>query len=126
MKRGMAGGILLLAVFLISLLGGRIMERRYEPMARTLGAAADLAAAGEWGEAKALTRRARAEWEKGWHFAGIFADHTPMEDVDALFARLEVYEKQGAVTAFAAGCGELSRRVEALADAHRLSWWNLL
>ena len=126
MKRGMAGGILLLAMFLVSFLGGKAMERRYEPMSRILGAASDLATAGEWSEAKALTRRARAEWEKGWPLAGLFADHTPMEDVDTLFYRLEVHEKRESVDDFAEVCAELSRRVEALADAHRLSWWNLL
>ena len=126
MKRGMFGAALLLALFLVSLLATLSMDRRHTPVARTLAAASDLAAAGAWEEAKTLAGGARADWQKHWHSSAAFADHKPMEEIDGLFARLEVYEKREDAAAFAAACAELSKRMEAMADAQRLSWWNLL
>ena len=54
-----------------------------------------------------------------------FADHTPMEEIDALFAQVEVYAAAREETDFAAGCAALSRKVEAMGLAHGASWWNL-
>ena len=50
----------------------------------------------------------------------------PMEDIDSLFARLSAYAAQEETAEYAAACRELARRVEAVADAHRLTWWNLM
>ena len=126
MKRGKIGLGFLAVLLVLCILTTAAMERWHAPLARTLGAAADLAAAGEWEEAKTLAGRARADWEKRWHLSAAFADHGPMEDIDSLFAQLEVYQKQTDVTNFAAACAELSRRVEAMGNAHSLTWWNLL
>ena len=52
--------------------------------------------------------------------------HTPMEEIDALFAQVEVYAAAREEAEFAAGCAELSRRMEAMANAHGAQWWNVL
>ena len=48
-----------------------------------------------------------------------------MEEIDALFAEVEVYAAAREETDFAAGCAALSRKVEAMGQAHGASWWNL-
>ena len=53
------------------------------------------------------------------------ANHTPMEEIDALFAEVEVYAAAREETDFAAGCAALSRKMEAMGQAHGASWWNL-
>lgn len=126
MKRGKVGIGILAGLLVLCMLATVTMRRRNEPIARILAAASDLAAAGEWEEAKKLAGKARGDWEKRWHFTAVFADHTPMEDIDGLFARLEVYEKQEDRTAFAAVCADLSVKIEAMGDAHGINWWSLL
>ena len=49
-----------------------------------------------------------------------------MDEVDALFAEMEIYAKTEEKPHFAAVCKELSQRIQAFADAHRFSWWNIL
>ena len=48
-----------------------------------------------------------------------------MEEIDALFAEVEVYAAAREETDFAAGCAALSRKVEAMGQAHGASWWKL-
>lgn len=126
MKRGKAGMVILAGLLALCIGATVAMGRRHEPIARILSAASDLAAAGEWEEAKTLAGKARADWEKRWHFTAVFADHTPMEEIDGLFARLKVYEKQDDRAAFAVVCAELSVKIAAMGDAHTPNWWNLL
>ena len=49
-----------------------------------------------------------------------------MDEVDALFAEMEIYARTGEQPHFAACCKELAQRLEAIADAHKFSWWNVL
>lgn len=126
MKRGAIGLGLLVALLAGGLLITWGMGRCHDPIARQLEQAADCALAGQWSRAEELTEQARACWKKNWSFSAAFADHEPMEDIDGMFARLEVYAKAREDVEYAAACAELSRRMEAMGDAHELSWWNLL
>lgn len=120
-------GAALLAVLLI---GGLIttwgMARCHMPVAEDLEQAAKAALAEDWEQEKALTGKARTQWGKYWNISATFADHKPMEEIDGLFAQLEIYEQARDPVTAAAVCAELSRRLEAMSDAHEGSWWNLL
>ena len=50
----------------------------------------------------------------------------PMDDVDTLFAEMQVYAQAEEIPHFAACCGQLSRLVLAMAQAHSPTWWNFL
>ena len=126
MKRSWFGLALLLALLAGALLVTWTMDRIHEPIARELELAGTCALAGQWHRAETLAEDAEARWEKGAHFRGCFADHTPMEEIDGLFARLLEYCREEDTGEFAAGCRELSRLVKAMTDAHKPNWWNLL
>lgn len=126
MKRSWIGLILLLA-----LLAGGIavtwgMRRCHESVAWDLEGAARTTIQGDWEQGQALMLRAREAWGRSRHITACFADHTPMEEIDALFAQVEVYAAVREETDFAAGCAALAGKVKAMGQAHGASWWNLL
>ena len=115
--------ILLLALGLvISLRMGVI----HTPIAEDLAAAAEAALSDDWDTAMTCVRSASARWEKYRRFTAAFADHNPMDELDGLFAELEVYAKEREMPHFASTCTRLNHLANAMAESHMLYWWNLL
>ena len=125
MKRSWFGFGLLLVLLGAGLLVTWAMERIHEPVARDLITAGEYALSGDWAEAERLSRKAEKSWEKNELFRACFADHGPMEEIDACFAQLEVFCRMKEETAFAAACGETARKAEAMGEAHGLKWENV-
>ena len=126
MRRGWFGAAIL-AVFLALGIGISVaMDNAHLPASRWLTQAADYTLNGEFDRAVPLAMDAKACWERHWNGTAVVADHSPMDDVDALFAEMEIYAKTGEEPHFAACCRELSQRLEAVAGAHKFSWWNVL
>lgn len=126
MKRSWIGLFLLLVLLAGSICVTCAMGQCHEAIARDLSSAAEEAIHGDWGQGKALLLRAREAWGSTRRFAACFADHTPMEEIDALFAQVEVYAEAREEPDFAAGCAALARKMEAMGQAHGITWWNLL
>ena len=126
MKRSILGFGLLLALLVLGLFTSGRMEKRHAPIQAALDAAADSVAEENWRGAGILLQEAKTRWERGWRADAALADHAPMEEIDALFAQVEVYAAARGEAEFAAGCAELSRRMEAMANAHGAQWWNVL
>lgn len=125
MKRSWFGFLLLMVLLALSLTITWIMTDIHEPVSQNLRQAADLALAEDWDGANAYAKSARSRWE-GWaHFRLCFADHTPVEDIDAEFAALDAYRAKKEAADFAAACMALEKKVDAIGNAHRLSAWNL-
>ena len=103
MGRFLLGIGLMLALLAAGLYVGHAAEDMHAPVSALLTEAADAA-------------------EAGWHAAAAFSDHAPMDEIDGLFAQLE--NKCG--TELAALCRRISSLVSAVAEAHKLNWWNLL
>ena len=126
MKRSIIGfwllGILLAGGFLSSW----SMNRRHAPIGRRLDRAAEYALSEQWVQAEAMASSARCEWQRNWNFSAAFADHGPMEEIDSLFAEMGVYGDTKESVHFASTCQEISRKIQAMGDAHALTWWNLL
>ena len=120
-------GLILLAVLLT---GGWLIQRRMDailrPIASALQAAAEAALRQDWATALPLYEQAHARWAKHHRFTAAFADHTPMDEVDGLFAELQVFAAQREMPHFAALCLHLQQLANAMAESHSLSWWNLL
>lgn len=112
----LAGGIGVSAGFSIAL----------EPATNSLQQAAQAAAEADWPLAIHCTDQAQQRWQRFWRFTAAFADHSPMDEIDSLFARLEVLGKQKNQEEFAALCAQLSQLTDALAHSHSLHWWTLL
>ena len=126
MKRCWFGLILLLVLLLGCAWSSGYMSKVHSPVSETAMEAADFALEGDWGNAMTLAGRIRTQWENRWGIVAAFADHEPMEEIDGLFAQLEIYSRAGDNLSTAAVCAELSQRLEAMGDAHKGSWWNLL
>ena len=126
MKRSWMGLGLLLVLLALSLLVTWAMAKVHDPIARDLITAGEYSLAGDWARAEALSRQAEENWEKHTLFRACFADHNPMEEIDACFARLEIYARRREETAFAAECGEIARKAKAMGEAHGLKWETVL
>lgn len=125
MKRSWIGLGLLLALLGVSLLSASVMERMHQPIALELEQAGRYALEGDWTHADAQSRLALDDWDRWARFRGCLADHGPIEEIETGMASLRVYRQVKDSDAFAAGCMELARQVEAMGQAHGLVWWNL-
>ncbi len=123
MRRFGLGISLLVALLLCSLATWWEMGQMHRPIVRELTQAAALAEEERPG-AKETAMAAKKKWQRNWHFAASFSDHTPMEEIDGLFAELEAYEPNS--EEFKACCRQLILRTEAMAHAHALNWWDFL
>ena len=113
--------LLILGIWLtvsMNSLHGRIQE----DMTR----AAEAACREDWPAAREAAGNARELWQKRRRFAAALLDHGPLEETDALFAELEVYDKRGMAADFAAVCALLAQQAEAMGESQQLRWWNFL
>lgn len=126
MKRSWIGFALLLILLAVGLLTTYAMDRIHEPIEADLKRAAECAMLEDWENADRFFYRAKENWDASAHFRASLADHTPVEEIDGAFARLEVYCRAREDEDFAAGCCELAKKTAAVGDAHGLVWWNVL
>ena len=126
MKRFWIGLVILITTLGLGFWSMVAMNKAHTPIAEQLRHAAEAAQDGDWERAGSLTDQAKKEWEKQWYLSASFADHTDIDDIDAIFARLEVFLRQQELEDYAATSAQLSEEVKALEENHRLSWWNLL
>ena len=117
---------LLLVLLLLGLLSGWYLERQHRQLSRQLEDSAWLALSGQMSNARQEVQTAQAKWEKGRSLLAVLGDHTPMEDIDDLFAELQICGAAGEGTEFARICSILASRMEAMENACKLSWWNIL
>lgn len=91
MKRSWIGFVLLLVLLAGGIAATWGMAKCHEPIARDLENAAKTALQGDMAQGEGLMLQAREAWGRSRHLGACFADHTPMEEIDALFAEVEVY-----------------------------------
>ena len=126
MKRFLLG-VAILGVFLgLGLWTGYAMEQLHVDISQTLEQAAAQVLDGQTEQGVSLARQAHTQWQDNWHMTAFLADHAPMDEIDALFAQALFYADTGNAEDFASHCTRLSMLVEAVGEAHALSWWNLL
>lgn len=126
MARGWLGAGILLLFLVLGLVVTGAMDRAHLSTGQMLAQAAEQSLEGDLDGATALAMAAKARWERQRRGTATVADHNPMDDVDRLFAQMEVYAKAQEAPHFAACCAELAHLLQATADAHRFSWWNVL
>ncbi len=125
MKRCWFGLILLVFLAAGGLLVTWGMARVHDPVSRDLITAGEYALTGDWEKAEEMSRGAKDFWDRHSLFRACFADHTPMEEIDACFGELDIYCRMKEETAFAASCAEISQKARAMGEAHGLIWENL-
>ena len=126
MKRFLIGLVTLTLLFSVGLFAASTTDRMYAPVTRLLNKAAESALNGSFEEAIAQAEEAQALWDKHKNKTATMADHTPMEEIDLLFAEMDIYGKSEEKPHFAACCAQLASMVQNMADAHAMNLWNLL
>lgn len=127
MRRQLYIGIGILILFLVvGLFSGIAIENTCSPISQLLKQAGNVSAQGDTEAAAMLVHSAFLQWQKSWHGIAALADHTPMDEIDGLFAQAQAYAKAGAMQDFSASCQRLASLIDAVAEAHSLTWWNLV
>ena len=118
-------GILLLLLVITGISSFSVPQMHLE-ISRQLAQAAQYAQQENWPQAGELADRAALSWEKARSLTAIAADHEPIDEIDALFAELEVYAARREITEFAATALHLSRLTAAMGRNQGFSLRNLL
>ncbi len=126
MKRCWIGVGLLITLLGIGIFSTCRMQKAHEPMSAALKQACALAENDQWEDALQCAAQVKQEWEDSWGLSASFADHEPMERINALFAQLEVSGQSRDTLSYCLLCAQLWEELEAMGEAHRFIWWNLL
>lgn len=126
MKRLYMGIFVLALLLAIGLFISFAMNRIYTPITNLLEEAAAAALQENVSDAKEKAEKAKTLWDKYKNATATVADHTPMEDIDHLFAEMDIYMKADEHPHFAACCAQLAVKIQNMGDAHKLNLWNLL
>lgn len=126
MKRMWIGLVLLAVTLAVGIVLTVTFDMLHRPLAEKLDEACLAAMAGNWDKAMQLTVQAKNDWEKARNFTAAVADHEPLEEIDAIFARLEVLGGLQLQGEFVSECAHLSRLAAAMGESQAVTWWNLL
>ena len=120
-------GITVLSLLLLSgLFISMTTNEMYKPIVALLEKASNTALNGNFETAKSQAEEAKKLWDKRKNVTATVADHTPMEEIDHLFAETDIYAQAEEVPHFAASCAQLAIMVRNMGEAHALNLWNLL
>ncbi len=121
------GGVGILLVLLVLGIGiGNSMEHTHQAVSADLEQAAQAVLSGEETQGQQFLYKARKTWQQRRFLTAAVADHNPMEEIDSIFSQLESYAASGDQVSFAAWCSRVAKLVEAIGEAHKLTWQNLL
>ncbi len=126
MKRLWIGVGILLAILAMGLVLLAISHDFYKDLSQDLESAGELAMAGNWASAEAKGDAARQLWNQYRRLWASFSDHEPVEEMETLFAQLEIYQARKLEVDFAAACQRLIHLAEAIEESHNLRWWSIL
>ena len=126
MGRGWFGFGVLIVFLVLCFIAGIAMDNAHTPTEQLLQQAAEKTLSGDFDGGISLGLQAKSRWDRHWNGTATVADHSPMDEVDALFAEMEIYARAGEQPHFAACCKQLASRIHSFADVHRFIWWNML
>lgn len=126
MKRLVIGIFVLLLLLGTGLFIAAAVRDMYRPITDLLEEASALSLSGSFPSAREKAEKAKELWERQKNATATVADHTPMEEIDHLFAEAEIYAKTAQIPHFAACCAKLAVMIGNMADAHAPNLWNLL
>lgn len=126
MKRIWFGVGLLVALLVLGILSSNFMERTHLTQAEDLNRAAELAASGNWPAAVDSYSAAKEAWDRKQFLIAALCKHEPIDQIEGLFAQLEVSAAARNSESFSSTCVYLARQLEALGKSHSLSLENLL
>ena len=125
MNRIWFGAALLAALLFVGIGSGMMMEQIHRPPAADLIRASELALEGNWKGADNFAAAARRGWDKRRNMVAALTEHGPMDQIEGLFAQLEVYGKTQDAASFGSTCRYLASQLEALGRSHSFNLQNL-
>ena len=126
MKRLWIGIALLVIFLLVGCVVTYAFHRIHAPMQTLLEEASAAALGGDWEMAAAKAESAQKIWHRWRNFTATVADHGPLEQMEALFTQLRVYQALDLPGEYAAVCAQLSQMAAAMEESQAFTWWNLL
>lgn len=125
MARFRIGAFLLAALLAVSLWGQQRMLSTHRHIAAVMRQAGEWVLVGRWELGESAAGEAMAAWQSARNFTAALADHQPLEDIESLMAQLPVRSTARDRFEYAAACADIARRIDAVAEAHVLSWSSL-
>ena len=120
-------GVLILLLLLGTGIGITVFaDHVHAAISDALSQASDAALAGDWDTAILLSGTAKSKWISYRNITATIADHEPMEEIDSLFAQLDIYGRTRQGISFSACCEALSVFAIAIGESQSVSWWCLL
>ena len=120
-------GVALLGIMLAGSIGMlRFSHHFHEEFSNTLHQAEAAALEGNWTAAEAYREKADLQWQKHHRFLASFTDHEPIEEVETLLTRLQLFCDARDALDFADVCSSLRHLSEAIDESHSIKWWSLL
>ncbi len=120
-------GMGLLALLMALGIGSGLFSKTVQsPVAQDLHQAGESALREDWEQVRILSNQARERWERWRPLTAVFADHTPLEEIDSSFTALEVYLQWENALSFQAASQELGCMIDAVWEAQSLHWWSFL
>lgn len=126
MKRLWFGVGLLTVILVLGILLSGVMERSNKECSALLYRAAESVLTEDWENAGSLLSASREKWQKNWAVTASLADHQPMDEIDALFAELEIYRACQDAANFGGSSAHLASLLEAMSHSHKFTLWNFL
>lgn len=126
MKHLFTGALLLVCLLVAGAFSSYGVQQAQAPITAQLEQAAQAGFSEDWILAETHFSAARSRWEKYHKILATFVDHTPMEEIDGLFAELEIYKDSRDSTLFSGVCLRLCQMTQTIGEAHQINWWNLL
>ena len=118
-------GILFL-IFILGIYSGIGIENACQPITELLDQAGNVVIRENPEASAMLIHSANLLWQHSWSKIALVADHTPMDEIDGLFAQTAAYAQAEDWTCVFANCKRLSALIHAIAEAHQLTPWNII
>lgn len=126
MKRLWFGVAMLLFLLMLGIFSTVSMARLHHNLSQRLESAALAAQKEDWAQTQEILHQCRSRWLRFRNFTAAAASHEPIEEIDSLYAQLDIYLQRRDSVNFTLCCTTLRHRTAALGEAQSINWWNLL
>lgn len=126
MQRIRFGAVLLALLLALGLFSSTLMKKAWQKQSKNLCHAAVLASDGDWATARTLQEDAKKAWDEKQLLVAALFRHEAIDQIDGLFAQLDVFSESRRTVSFSSTCVYLSQLLEALGESHSLTLKNLL
>lgn len=126
MKRCWFGFGVLVVLLALGLWVQHHSQKLHAPILEALTQAQTAAAEEDWEQTEKMVEQAQEKWNSTMDVRAAVCDHDYLEQISTGFAALKVWREAKDPTATAALCAELINRIDALAEAQKLSLRNVL